>query len=67
VVFGALRGLAHAGASGERTARIWALSIQPNQIRIADLVAVPPRGGKPAVSRFEVAEIQNDVIQVVTL
>jgi septum site-determining protein MinC len=67
VVFGALRGLAHAGATGERTARIWALSIQPNQIRIADLVAVPPRGGKPAVSRFEVAEIQNDVIQVITL
>ena len=48
VVFGALRGLAHAGAGGERTARIWALSIEPNQIRIADLVAVPPQGAKPA-------------------
>ena len=67
VVFGALRGLAHAGAAGERTARIWALSIQPNQIRIADLVAVPPRGVKPSPNRFEVAEIQNEVIQVITL
>ncbi len=67
VVFGALRGLAHAGAAGERNARIWALSIQPNQIRIADLVAVPPGGAKPAPGRFEVAEIQNDVIQVITL
>ncbi len=66
VVFGALRGLAHAGAGGERTARIWALSIEPNQIRIADLVAVPPRGAKPAPNRFEVAEIQNDVIQVIS-
>ncbi len=64
VVFGALRGLAHAGAGGERTARIWALSIEPNQIRIADLVAVPPRGAKPAPARFEVAEIQNGLIQV---
>jgi septum site-determining protein MinC len=67
VVFGTLRGLAHAGAGGERSARIWALSIEPNQIRIADLVAVPPRGGKPTPKRFEVAEIQNDAIQVMTL
>ena len=67
VVFGALRGLAHAGAGGERTARIWALSIEPNQIRIADLVAVPPRGIKPVPTRFEVAEIQNGVIQVISL
>ncbi len=67
VVFGALRGLAHAGAGGERTARIWALSMQPNQIRIADLVAVPPRGIKSSPNRFEVAEIQNEVIQVITL
>ena len=64
VVFGALRGLAHAGAGGERAARIWALSIEPHQIRIADLVAVPPRGAKPAPARFEVAEIQNGVIRV---
>jgi septum site-determining protein MinC len=67
VVFGTLRGLAHAGAGGERTARIWALSIEPHQIRIADLVAVPPQGVKPAPNRFEVAEIQNGVIQVISL
>lgn len=66
VVFGVLRGIAHAGAEGERSARIWALSIEPSQIRIADLVAVPPRGGKPVPKRFEVAEIQNGVIQVIT-
>jgi len=66
VVFGILRGIAHAGAEGERSARIWALSIEPSQIRIADLVAVPPRGGKPVPKRFEVAEIQDGVIQVIT-
>ena len=66
VVFGTLRGLAHAGAGGERTARIWALSIRPNQIRIADLVAVPPRGERPPSNRYEVAEIQDEVIQVIS-
>ncbi len=67
VVFGALRGIAHAGAGGERAARIWALSIEPHQIRIADLVAVPPEGVKPMPPRFEVAEIQDGVIQVISL
>jgi septum site-determining protein MinC len=67
VVFGTLRGIAHAGAGGDRLSRIWALSIEPSQIRIADLVAVPPRGGKPTPKRFEVAEIQNDAIQVITI
>jgi septum site-determining protein MinC len=67
VVFGTLRGIAHAGSQGDRLSRIWALSIEPSQIRIADLVAVPPRGGKPTPKRFEVAEIQNDAIQVFTV
>lgn len=67
VVFGTLRGLAHAGATGDYSARIWALSIEPNQLRIADLVARPPSGNKPTAKRFEVAEIQNNMIQVMIL
>ena len=67
IIFGTLRGVAHAGAGGDQTARIWALSFEPNQLRIADLVAVPPRGAKPVHRRFEVAEIRNGVIQVVSL
>lgn len=67
IIYGILRGVAHAGAAGDRSARIWALSFEPNQIRIADLVAVPPRGGKPVQRRFEIAEIRNSVIQVVSL
>jgi septum site-determining protein MinC len=66
VVFGTIRGIAHAGAGGDRSSRIWALSIEPSQIRIADLVAVPPKGGKPTPKRYEVAEIQNGAIQVIT-
>ena len=67
IIFGNLRGIAHAGAAGDRSARIWALSIEPSQIRIADIVAVPPRGSKPTPKRFEIAEIQGDLIEVVTL
>jgi septum site-determining protein MinC len=67
IVLGNLRGIAHAGAKGDRSARIWALSIEPSQIRIADLVALPPRGNKPTPKRFEIAEIQNNLIEVITL
>ena len=67
IIFGNLRGVAHAGAAGDRSARIWALSIEPNQIRIADIVAVPPRGNKPTPRRFEIAEIQDNRIEVITL
>ncbi len=67
IIFGNLRGVAHAGANGDRSARIWALSIEPSQIRIADIVAVPPRGGKPTPKRFEIAEIQDNLIEVITL
>jgi septum site-determining protein MinC len=66
IIFGNLRGVAHAGAAGDRSARIWALSIEPSQIRIADIVAVPPRGGKPTPKRFEIAEIQDNLIGVIT-
>lgn len=66
VVFGTLRGVAHAGAQGDREARIWALHIEPQQLRIADLVALPPRGRKPKPKRYEVAEVKGDLIQVVS-
>jgi septum site-determining protein MinC len=67
IVFGRLRGTAHAGNRGNRAARIWASSIEPNQIRIADLVAVSPRETKKNQGRFEMAEIRGESIQVTTL
>ncbi len=45
IVVGKLRGLAHAGAGGNREAAIWALSIEAKQLRIADLVARAPEEG----------------------
>jgi septum site-determining protein MinC len=67
IVFGRLRGIVHAGSRGDRAARIWAMSIEPSQIRIADLVAVSPREPAKKPGRFEMAEIQGEAIQVTTL
>ncbi len=39
VVFGALRGVAHAGAQGDESARVVALELAPTQLRIATLIA----------------------------
>lgn len=38
VIVGTLRGMAHAGAKGNRKAMIWAVSIEAPQIRIADII-----------------------------
>jgi septum site-determining protein MinC len=66
IIFGLLKGIAHAGATGNRSARIWALSIEPAQIRIADLVALPPQSSKATRKRYEVAEVQEGMIEVLT-
>jgi len=47
VVFGALRGVAHAGAQGGRSARVIALELAPTQLRIATLIATSDAGAKP--------------------
>lgn len=39
LVFGALRGVAHAGAQGDRSARVYALALEPTQLRIATTIA----------------------------
>lgn len=68
VVFGALRGLAHAGASGDRTAVIVALGIQPPQLRIGPVIS---RGSEGPVRRDarepqmpEIARVEGDTIVV---
>ncbi len=44
VVFGALRGVVHAGAQGDDTASITALELAPTQLRIATHITRPPDG-----------------------
>ncbi|MCX7714709.1 MAG: septum site-determining protein MinC [Clostridia bacterium] len=42
VVMGAVRGIVHAGCTGNRDAFIVALNLSPTQIRIADIITRPP-------------------------
>ena len=63
VVFGALRGVAHAGAQGDRSARVLALELAPTQLRIATLIATSADGGKPRGP--EHASVAGDRIVVV--
>jgi septum site-determining protein MinC len=63
VVFGALRGVAHAGAQGDRAARVIALELAPTQLRIATLIATSDAGTKPRGP--EHASIADERIAVV--
>ncbi|MGF1566521.1 MAG: septum site-determining protein MinC [Nodosilinea sp.] len=63
LVWGRLRGMAHAGSAGNRSARIMTLHMQPTQLRIADLVARPP-DAPPAEYWPEVAYIGANAIRI---
>ncbi|ERN41632.1 septum formation inhibitor protein [Rubidibacter lacunae KORDI 51-2] len=43
LVWGRVRGIAHAGAQGDRQCTIAALYLEPTQLRVADLLARPPQ------------------------
>lgn len=62
VVWGHLRGMAHAGVFGDETAVVCALNLQPTQLRIGSLITVfaPSKRRKP---RPERAFIQNGQIK----
>ena len=62
VVFGALRGVAHAGAQGDRSARVIALELVPTQLRIATVIA---SGAGASGHGPEHASIVDDRIVVV--
>ena len=63
LIWGHLRGVAHAGASGQSKYRIMALHMQPTQLRIADKVARAPET-PPARYQPEVAYIGSDSIRI---
>ena len=63
LVWGRLRGVAHAGVRGDRTARIVALHLRPLQLRIADAVARGPADA-PADGQAEEAQLVNGEIQI---
>jgi len=62
-VWGTLKGVAHAGATGNRQALIMALRMEPTQLRIADLVARAP-DNPPDNQIAEVAYISHQGIRI---
>ncbi|MCJ7548067.1 MAG: septum site-determining protein MinC [Anaerolineae bacterium] len=65
IVWGTLRGVAHAGAFGDEETAICALDLQPSQIRIAGYIGRPPdnrRGAaEPEIARIEGGQIVAEV------
>lgn len=65
IVLGRLRGLAHAGALGNTSAIIMAMSLTPTQMRIGHLITRPPSDGiRWKKSQPEMARVENDNIVV---
>lgn len=72
LVWGNLRGVAHAGGSGDRKAVIVALNLSPVQLRVADFIAIAPeakekRGwgrNRTSTKQPEIAYLANDQIVV---
>ncbi|MEM6425763.1 MAG: septum site-determining protein MinC [Cyanobacteria bacterium P01_D01_bin.128] len=63
LVWGHLRGMAHAGSEGNAKCRIMALHMEPTQLRIADKLARPPEN-PPAHYQPEVAYIGDAGIRI---
>jgi septum site-determining protein MinC len=62
-IWGRLRGVAHAGANGNRNCRIMALQMEPTQLRIAEAVARAPQT-PPAQFHPEVAYVTSEGIRI---
>lgn len=60
VVWGRLRGTAHAGAEGDQNAVVCALDLSPTQLRIASIIAVTPQDQE--TPEPEVARVYQDQI-----
>jgi len=67
VVMGSLRGMVHAGADGNKEAIVAALSLQPTQLRIADVITRPPDSSQPRQGFLpEIAFVKDDMVYIET-
>ncbi len=60
VIWGRLRGMAHAGAEGNAEAIVCALDLMPTQLRIADQISITPKQRKkvqPEIVRLREGEV----------
>lgn len=62
IVTGAIKGMVHAGCSGCHTAIISGLGINPTQIRIANIIAVPDKQNSNPV--YETAYVKDNAIYI---
>lgn len=67
IVFGKLRGIAHAGAYGNTSATITAIELRPLQLRIAGIIARSPDNDSESEGISEVARIKDGVIVIESL
>ncbi len=68
IVFGTLRGVAHAGAAGDEDCQIIAINLRPTQIRIAGYIARSPDTAAPPLSKYpEVARVSESEIHIIPL
>ncbi|HWH69730.1 MAG TPA: septum site-determining protein MinC [Candidatus Sulfotelmatobacter sp.] len=66
VVMGALRGVAHAGCSGNGAAIVAATKLRPTQLRIASVIGRAPDEEEPLKPVPEVARVREGMIVVET-
>lgn len=64
VVWGALRGIAHAGSNGNTEAKVVALKLIASQLRIANMITRAPDGEIQSPTGPEVASIKGDSIMI---
>lgn len=65
VVLGTIRGIVHAGATGNKDAVIVAFNLQPTQLRIADVITRPPE--EKVVSKAvlpEIAFVKDSIVYI---
>lgn len=64
IVWGKLRGVVHAGASGDLNATVGALSLSPTQLRIGTMIARAPDDARNRLAPAEIARIRDGKIIV---
>lgn len=65
LILGALKGIAHAGASGNRNAFVFALDMNPMQIHIADVIArSPDNPDRNQARETKIAFLEEDSIYI---
>jgi septum site-determining protein MinC len=64
VIMGTLRGVAHAGATGNAEAIVAAFRLQPTQLRIGGVIGRAPDGGESRPDAPEVARVRGGVMLI---